>query len=228
MYARKSPAMNNNIRVVLAEDHETVREGLRAILSADPDINIVGEAADGQTAVSQTQALHPDVIVMDVTMPGLNGFQATQSIKQSCPDTDVLVLTRHMHEAYVLEFLRVGASGYVLKQSRSAELVRAVHAVASGQQYIDQALTTKVAALRRPGANAAAKPVKAAPTLSPREEEVLRLVALGHSNKEIAATLGVSVKTIEAHKANAGQKLGLTGRADVVRYAHVRGWLNDF
>ena len=213
-----------NIRVVLAEDHETVREGLRAILSADPQITVVGEAADGTAAVAQTQSLHPDVVVMDVTMPGLNGFQATSTIKQCCPETDVLVLTRHAHEAYVHEFLRVGASGYVLKQSRSSELLKAIHTVAAGGKHVDGAISSKVAALFRP--RSASQP-PASPSLSPREEQVLRLVALGHSNKEIASQLDVSVKTIEAHKANAGQKLGLGGRADVVRYAHMRGWLND-
>ncbi len=199
-----------SIRVLLADDHETVREGLRSILSADPEITVVGEAADGRAAVAGTQSLHPDVVVMDVTMPGVNGFQATQTIKESCPDTDVVVLTRHTNESYVNEFLRAGASGYVLKQSRSSELLRAVHVVASGQQYVDASLGEK------------------RPTfLSPREEQVMRLVALGYSNKEIAATLDISVKTIEAHKANAGRKLGLDTRADVVRYAHVRGWLSD-
>jgi len=219
-----------NIRVLLADDHETVREGLRAILTSDPAITVVGEAFDGQSAVTNAQALHPDVVVMDVTMPGLNGFQATQSIKTSCPDTDVLVLTRHAHEAYVHEFLRVGASGYVLKQSRSSELLKAVHAVAAGEKYVDPTLSGKVAALYRPRASTSASVPSASPSspaLSPREEQVLRLVALGHSNKEIAATLDVSVKTIEAHKANAAQKLGLATRAEVVRYAHMRGWLSD-
>ncbi len=142
------------------------------------------------------------------------------------------MLTRHAHEAYVHEFLRAGAMGYVLKQSRSSELLRAVHAVAAGQKYVDPTVSTKVAALNRPRpqtktAAARSSSSPASPSLSPREEQVLRLVALGHSNKEIAATLEVSVKTIEAHKANAAQKLGLGTRADVVRYAHMRGWLND-
>jgi DNA-binding NarL/FixJ family response regulator len=158
--------------------------------------------------------MHPDVVVMDVTMPGLNGFQATQNIKECCPATSVVVLTRHTHEAYVHEFLRAGASGYVLKQSRSTELLRAVHAVSGGATYVDPALTATMTTPMRG-------------TLSPREEQVMRLVALGHSNKEIGATLNVSVKTVEAHKANAGQKLGLASRADVVRYAHMRGWLTD-
>jgi DNA-binding NarL/FixJ family response regulator len=220
----------NSIRVLLADDHETVREGLRAILSADPEITVVGEAADGDAAVASTQTLHPDVVVMDVTMPGLNGFQATQKIKESCPETDVLVLTRHAHEAYVHEFLRAGALGYVLKQSRSTELLHAVHAVAAGEKYIDPTISPKVTALNRPRPQtmtATAARSSTSPSLSPREEQVLRQVAFGHSNKEIAAMLEVSVKTIEAHKANAAQKLGLGTRADVVRYAHMRGWLND-
>ena len=220
-----------NIRVLLADDHETVREGLRAILSADPSITVVGEAADGQAAIAGSQSLHPDIVLMDVTMPGLNGFQATQTIRHCCPDTDVVVLTRHAHEAYVHEFLRVGAAGYVLKQSRSSELLKALHAVAAGEKYIDPTLSSKVAALYRPRSSQSQSqspsPSPSSPALSPREEQVLRLVALGHSNKEIAANLDVSVKTIEAHKANAAQKLGLSTRADVVRYAHMRGWLND-
>jgi len=219
---QKKPAMEP-IRVLLADDHETVREGLRAILNADPAIAVVGEACDGESAISGAETLHPDVVVMDVTMPGLNGFQATQAIKKSCPDSDVVVLTRHNHGSYVHEFLRAGASGYVLKQSRSAELIRAVKAAAAGETYIDPAAapTSEARVARR------SQPSPSMPALSPREEQVLRLVALGHSNKEIAANLGVSVKTIEAHKANAGQKLGLITRADVVRYAHVRGWLSD-
>ena len=203
-----------NIRVLLADDHETVREGLRAILSADPDITVVGEAADGESAVAGARAIQPNIVVMDVTMPGLNGFQATQTIKESCPGTQVVVLTRHAHEAYVHEFLRAGAAGYVLKQSRSTELLRALHSVARGVTYIDPAVATKAGTPQRG-------------TLSPREEQVMRLVALGHANKAIASTLDVSVKTIEAHKANAAQKLGLQTRADVVRYAHMRGWLTD-
>jgi len=217
----------SSIRVFLADDHETVREGLRAILSADPEISVVGEAADGQAAVDSVQSLKPDVVVMDVTMPRLNGFQATQAIKQCCPDTSVLVLTRHAQDAYVHELLRVGAAGYVLKQSRSEELLRAVHSVASGEQYVDGSMAAAVRerAKMRPAVRSGA--TQTGPALSPREEQVIRLVALGYSNKEIAATLEVSVKTIEAHKANAGQKLGLNTRADVVRYAHMRGWLNE-
>src|SRR3954468_23022186 len=152
-----------NIRVLLADDHETVREGLRAILSADPDITVVGEAADGESAVASARAIRPDIVVMDVTMPGLNGFQATQNIKETCPQTGVVVLTRHTHEAYVHEFLRAGASGYVLKQSRSTELVRALHAVAGGATYVDPALSA-----------AMTPPLRG--TLSPREEQVMRLV----------------------------------------------------
>jgi DNA-binding NarL/FixJ family response regulator len=217
----------SSISVLLVDDHETVREGLRAILTTDPEIAVKGEASDGQTAIAGAQSLHPDIVVMDVTMPGLNGLQATQAIKECCPESRVLVLTRHAHEAYVHEFIRAGASGYVLKQSRSPELLRAVHAVAAGEQYIDSSLSAQVMERARSRPQSSRSVPLSAPPLSPREEEVLRLVALGHSNKEIAAKLDVSVKTIEAHKANAGQKLGLATRAEVVHYAHVRGWLNE-
>ncbi len=208
------------IRVLLADDHEIVREGLRAILSADPAIDVVGEAANGLEVVANTQRLHPQVVIMDVTMPGLNGFEATRKLVESCRDAYVLVLTRHAQDAYARELLRAGAKGYVLKQSPSAELFRAVHAVAAGEQYVDRSLTA-VPAPAHP---------RTAPTtaLSPREEQVLRLVAQGFSNKEIASSLDVSVKTVEAHKANAGQKLGMNSRAEIVKYAQVRGWLSDF
>jgi DNA-binding NarL/FixJ family response regulator len=212
-----SPDANamSNIRVLLADDHEVVREGLRAILSVDPEIAIIGEAADGESAVGTARALHPNIVVMDVTMRGMNGFQATQTLKECCPETDVVILTRHRHEAFVRECLRIGASGYVLKQSRSTELRHALHAVAQGGTFIDSGLN---------GATIKAKQAD----LSTREEQVMRLVAVGNGNKEIAATLNVSVKTIEAHKANAGQKLGFTARTQIVRYAQVRGWLSDF
>jgi DNA-binding NarL/FixJ family response regulator len=205
----------SQIRVLLADDHEVVREGLRAVLSFDPEITIVGEAADGESAIDSARALHPNVVVMDVTMPGITGLQATQTLKECCPKTAVVILTRHRHEAFVRECLRIGASGYVLKQSRSTELRRALHVVAQGETFIDAGLN---------GATTNAKQGD----LSTREEQVIRLVAVGNGNKEIAATLNVSVKTIEAHKANAGQKLGFTARTELVRYAQMRGWLTDF
>lgn len=216
----------SKIRILLADDHETVREGLKAILAAQPDLEVVAEAADGETAVERTRALHPDIVVMDVSMPVLNGLKATEAIRQSCPETRVLVLTRHADEAYLQQLLRAGASGYVLKQSRASELLAAVRALASGTKYLDPAVTQKmIDSFSRQGGPPGSQGPE--PTLSAREEEVLRLVAWGYSNKEIAARLELSVKTVETHRANAAQKLGLRNRLDVVRLALLRGWLQD-
>lgn len=214
------------IRLLLADDHETVREGLKAILGAQSDLDIVGEAADGEAAVASAKALHPDIVVMDVSMPVLNGLKATEAIRASCPDTQVLVLTRHGEEGYLQQMLRAGAAGYVLKQSRASELLGAIRAIASGNRYLDPAVTAKVIG----GFSRQTQP-SGAPTaesaISPREEEILRLVAWGYSNKEIAAKTDLSVKTVETHKANATKKLGLRSRMDIVRFALLRGWLQD-
>jgi DNA-binding NarL/FixJ family response regulator len=210
------------VRILLADDHETVREGLKAILASEADFEIVAEAANGEAAVEATKTLHPDVVIMDVSMPVLNGLQATESIKQTCPDARVLVLTRHSDEGYLHQLLRAGASGYVLKQSRANIVVGAVRALVAGRNYLDPAITDKVVGRHRP-----LQPHSPVASLSPREEEVLRLVAWGYSNKDVAAKLDLSVKTVESHKANAAQKLNLRSRIDVVRFALLQGWLQD-
>ena len=216
----------SKITILLADDHETVREGLKAILNAQPDLDVVAEVADGEAAVVRTRALHPDIVVMDVSMPVLNGLKATEAIRASCPDTRVLILTRHDDEGYLQELLRAGAAGYVLKQSRASELVGAVRAIAAGSKYLDPAVTAKViGGFSRPSQPSRSPALDSA--ISPREEEVLRLVASGYSNKEIAAKLDLSVKTVETHKANASQKLGLRNRIEIVRLAVLRGWLDD-
>ena len=210
-------------RVLLADDHETVRQGLKLLLNAQLDIEVVGEAADGREAVSQVKQIMPHVVVMDVSMPDLNGLAATRAVKEAAPEVAVVALTRHSDDAYVQELLGAGASGYVLKQSASAELVRAIRAAAAGQRYLDATLAARAADayLAR---NAGRQPN---PTISERETNVLRMMALGHSNKEIGNALDISVKTVEVHKANAMRKLGLRGRIDVVRYAALNGWLQD-
>jgi len=214
------------ISILLADDHETVREGLKAILGAEPDLDVVAEAADGESAVTRAEALHPDIVVMDISMPVLNGLQATAAIKKSCPQTRVLVLTRHADQGYLQQLLDAGASGYVLKQSRAAELLRAIRALASGWTYLDPAVTaTVVGGFARSSATTAVPPPHV--TISAREEEILRLVAWGYSNKEIAAQLELSVKTVESHKGNATEKLGLRNRLDIVRFALLRGWLRE-
>ena len=211
------------IRVLLAEDHETVRHGLKLLINGQTDMEVVGEAGDGRVAVERAGTLQPNVAVVDVSMPQMNGLAATKAIRESAPGTAVVALTRYDDEAYVQALLSAGAVGYVLKQSPSAELVDAVRAAASGRRYLDRRLAARVAGDVLSSRRRRAAP----PAITDRESEVLRLMALGHSNKEIAELLFLSVKTIEVHKANAMRKLGLAGRTDVVRYALLQGWLRD-
>jgi DNA-binding NarL/FixJ family response regulator len=217
--AEESPPL----RVLLADDHVTVRHGLKLLIEEQPDMVVVAEVSDGDTAVQRTLAMKPDVVVMDISMPGMNGLVATRLLKQQHSTTGIVTLTRHADDAYLEELLRAGAAGYVLKQSAPTELLQAIRAVAAGGQYIDSSLTGRVTAsfLVRDGR----KPSGGQP--SEREIEVLRLIAAGYSNKEIAARLSLSVKTVEAHKANAMRKLGLTGRIDIVKYAVLQGWLTN-
>jgi DNA-binding NarL/FixJ family response regulator len=212
------------VRILLADDHETVREGLKAILNAQEDMEVVGEADDGDAAVSGAVEYQPDIVVMDISMPRLNGLEATRRVRSSCPHCKVLTLTRHSDAGFVDQLLRAGASGYVLKQSRSTELLSAIRAIAAGRTYVDPVIRRE-AVVRPP--RIAELPVDNGARLSSREEEVVKLVAWGYSNKEIASRLDLSVKTIESHKSNAAQKLGIRSRIDIVRYALLRGWLRD-
>jgi DNA-binding NarL/FixJ family response regulator len=175
--------------------------------------------------VAQAQALHPDVVLMDISMPGTNGLVATRRLKQRQPGLVVLVLTRHDEDTFLEELLRAGASGYVLKQSPPPQLLQAIRIVGAGGIYLDPAITARVADGLLDGRQNGARAPEGA--ISDRESEVLRLVAVGHSNKEIADRLTISVKTVEVHKANAMRKLGLTGRVDVIRYGVLQGWLYD-
>lgn len=215
----------SKLRILLAEDHETVREGIRMIVNAQADMEVVGEASDGREAVARAAELLPDIVVMDVSMPHLNGLKATEKMQQVCPQVKILTLTRHTDDGYLQQLLRAGASGYVLKQSAPTEMIRAIRAIASGGKYLDPAVAGKVMG-NYVGRSAS---LRAAPQGGPtaREEEVLRLIAWGHSNKEIAAQLDLSVKTVEVHKANAMKKLGMKSRIDIVRYALLQGWLQD-
>ena len=210
-------------RVLLADDHETVRHGLKLLINGQHDMEVIGEAGDGRAAVERAGSLKPNVAVVDVSMPEMNGLEATKAIRESAPATAIVALTRYDDEAFVQELLSAGALGYVLKQSPSAELVDAVRAAASGQRYLDRHLVARAAGTMLSSRRRRAAP----PAITDRETEVLRLMAVGHSNKEVARTLDLSVKTVEVHKANAMRKLGLTGRTDVVRYALLQGWLRD-
>jgi DNA-binding NarL/FixJ family response regulator len=208
--------------IVLADDHAVVREGLKALINAHPGMVVVGEAADGRTACELVERLHPDVAVLDVSMPKMSGGQATERIRQSCPEVKVLALTVHEDRGYLRTLLAAGASGYVLKRSAAEELIRAIQVVADGGVYLDPSLAGKVVGgfVHRPGGEAAA-----GVELSDREAAVVRLTACGHGNKEIAAQLDISIKTVETYKARALEKLSLHSRADLVRYAVERGWL---
>jgi DNA-binding NarL/FixJ family response regulator len=217
--------MARPLRILLADDHAIVRQGLRLLIDGQPDMTVIGEAADGDAAVAQAQALQPDVVLMDISMPGTSGLAATRTLKQRQPGLVVLVLTRHEEDTYLQQLLRAGASGYVLKQSPPPQLLQAIRAVASGGIYLDPAITARVAdGLLDAGQHGRRAPAAA---ISDRESEVLRLVAVGHSNKEIADRLTISVKTVEVHKANAMRKLGLSGRVDLIRYSVLQGWLYD-
>ena len=213
------------LRVLLADDHVTVRHGLKLLIDGQPDMKVVAEASDGDAAVRSAVAVKPDVVVMDISMPGMNGLVATRALKKQQPSAAIITLTRHSDDAYLQELLRAGVAGYVLKQSAPAELLQAIRAAAAGGQYLDSTLTARVTAgfLAREG-RTVNKPGAA---LSQREAEVLRLIASGYSNKEIAGRLALSVKTVEAHKANAMRKLGLNGRIDIVKYALLQGWLSN-
>jgi DNA-binding NarL/FixJ family response regulator len=213
----------NLIRVLLADDHQTVREGLKMIVNREPDMEVVGEAADGHQVLERAKALNPDVIIMDISMPGLNGLNATRKLKEVKPDIQIIALTRHNESGYVHELLKAGASGYVLKQSSSEELIRAIRAVVLRKGYLDPAITTDV--VKKYSASDVKSLVGNTESISKREAEILRLIASGHSNKEIASLLDISVKTVEAHKANSMRKIGLRSRIDIVNFALLQGWL---
>lgn len=216
----------DKLRILLAEDHETVREGIKLIIDSQDDMEICGEAGDGREAIRLAQELAPDVLVMDVSMPELNGLKAAAKLKRIAPAIKILTLTRHTDEAYLQELLQAGVSGYVLKQSAASELLRAIRAVAGGANYLDPSITGKVFG-NYVGKSSQIRGETRGARLTERESETLRQIALGYSNKEIAASLDISVKTVEAHKANALQKLDMRTRIDIVRYAILQGWMQE-
>lgn len=208
------------VRVLLVDDHAVVRSGLRLLLDADPTLEVVGEAGDGRQAVFQNRALEPDVVVMDVVMPGESGIETTPRLLRERPQVKVLVLSMQDDPSYVREAFDAGASGYVLKEAADAEVVQAVREVAAGGRYVHPALGARLIA-----AEAEERRRVEADPLSEREREVLRLLALGHTNQEIAASLFISVRTAETHRAHIMQKLRLRTRAELVQYALETGVL---
>lgn len=214
------------IRILLADDHAVLRTGLRLLLNAQPDIEVVGEAADGAEAMVKARALRPDVILMDLTMPGIGGLEATGRIKGESPGIKVVVLTMHDDPSHLRQLLQAGASGYVLKKSADADVLSAIRAAHRGEVFLDSSLAgALVDEVVRPVGRG--RPRDAYETLSDREREVLKWVARGHTNQEIAEKLFLSVKTIETHRARLAEKLGLRGRAELVRFALERGLLQQ-
>jgi len=211
-----------SIRVILVDDHAVVRSGLRRVLEAGSDIEVVGEASNVRDAVFEVRAQKPDVIVMDVVMPGTSGIEGTPLVLHEAPHAKVLVLSMQDDPRYVREAFAQGASGYVLKEAADTEVLEAVRQVASGQQYLHPALGARLLE-----SEARQRDEEASDPLSEREREVLRLLALGHTNQEIAKLLYISVRTAESHRAHIMQKLRLGTRAELVRYALAHGLLEE-
>ena len=218
--------MEGPTRILLAEDHNTVREGIKLLVNAQPDMQVVGEAADGRAAIDKTRELAPDLLVMDISMPELNGLKATEKLRKEFPELKILTLTRHTDDGYLQQLIKAGVNGYVLKQSAPTELINAIRTVTSGKSYVDSELTQKILGGYAGRANGPLRG-EGSGQISDRESEVIRLIAWGYSNKEIATRLGLSVKTVEAHKSNAMRKLNMRSRIDIVRYAILQGWLEE-
>jgi DNA-binding NarL/FixJ family response regulator len=205
------------IRIVLADDHRIMREGLRTMLVGDPEVKVIGEAKNGHEAVELTEELHPDVVVMDVAMPDMNGMEATSRIVGSVPNVEVIALSMHSDKRFVMEMLRAGASGYLLKDGAFEELSQAIETVMKGQTYLSPTIAdVVVAATMNKSTSKVAAP---SDVLTPREREVLQLIAEGNSTKGIAAKLDVSVKTIETHRQNMMHKLKIRSVAELTKYA---------
>jgi len=207
----------DKIRVLLVDDHGIVREGLRVMLSLNQDIQVVGEAADGREAINQTRSCAPNVVVMDIAMPGMDGLQATKCLARDFPEVQVLVLSQHDNERYILPVLQAGASGYVLKRSVGAELVEAIRTVHKGDSWLPPRVAQTVLWYCRQRPSAPTEDDKG--LLTEREQEVLKLVVEGYTSREIAELLYLSKRTVMCHRANIAAKLGIHNRMELIRYA---------
>jgi two-component system response regulator NreC len=212
------------IRVLIADDHTIVRSGVRLLLAAESDIEVVGEALNGRQAVSLAETLQPDVILMDITMPEMDGLEATRQIKSRYPDIHVLVLTMHRSDEYFFEMLQAGASGYVLKGAETSELINAVRVVSRDEVFLYPTMAQK---LVQGYLNLVKGDEENLPSLSPRERQILRLLAEGYSNKEIAEKLVISPSTVHTHRSNLMEKLELSNRRELIQYARQRGLIHE-
>jgi two-component system response regulator NreC len=214
------------LRVLLADDHAMLREGLAVLINSQSDMEVVAQASDGDEAVRMARESNPEIAVLDVSMPTMGGAEATERIREACPRTRVVALTRHADQGYVRRLLQAGADGYVLKKSAADTLITAIRMVAQGGTYVEPALAGTLLQRAFGSARVSASTAQGE-VLSEREEEVVRAIAWGRSNKEIASDLGLSIKTVESYKAAALEKLGLRSRAEIVRFAMGRGWLTE-
>jgi two-component system response regulator NreC len=207
----------DKIRILLADDHTILRNGIRSLLEDEHDMEVVGEAEDGRAAVSLACQLQPEVVIMDIAMPLLNGLEATRQIKREAPQVKVLILTMHDNEEYIRQVLGAGAMGYILKDAAARELISAIRSVQRGEAILSPAVTRLVIEdyLRWGGP----RPQEDNDSLSPREREVLQLIAEGYTNKQMAEILSLSIKTVQAHRTNLMQKLGLHDRGELIKYA---------
>jgi two-component system response regulator NreC len=216
--------MPDKIRLLLVDDHEIVRAGLRMLFLAEPDIAIVGEVSSGEAAVEAARTLNPDVVIMDIAMPGMGGIEATRRIKEASPDTAVLALTMHEDEQYFFQMLNAGASGYVPKRAAADDLLSAIRVVGQGNVFLypslARLLVTDYVQREASGQTGDKEP------LTPREREVLTLIAEGSTNREIAETLVISVKTVDRHRENIMNKLNLHSRVELVKYAIEKGLIS--
>ena len=213
------------LRVLVADDHRMVREGLQLLINGQPDMHVIGEAANGKEVLIKARELKPDVVVMDLSMPELNGLQATERMHAEFPGIKVVALTANEDDSYLRQLAKVGAAGYVLKRSAGDELIKAIGIVAKGGVYFEGPLASR--ALARQMSGSTPRTESGAAELSDREKEVLLMLAWGYSNKEIAGHLSLSVKTVETYKVRIGEKLGLRSRTEMVQYALRQGWLNE-
>jgi DNA-binding NarL/FixJ family response regulator len=219
--------MTEKIRILLADDHTVVRQGFRALLEAEPDITVVGEADTGRQAVQMTKQLNPDVALIDVAMPMLNGLEATRQIAKEVPNTKVLVLSSYDDDEYVYQFTEAGAAGYLLKQTTAADLIKAVHEARRGNAFFSPAISNRLRNLNRKAFLYGAPIRKRDKLLTSREAEVLQLIAEGKANKQIAAELCISIKTVEKHRQQVMNKLNIHHIAGLTRYALAKGVIEN-